>query len=230
MRYGRWKQSQFTADAPQSPGQAGQPRGKMHNNGSKTQSPRKKSKRATDGLAEQSDRLKKLLALTGQAGGTSRPQLQILDEESLYSPEPTPLPGGDPQMWSHDDDAAALAEHSSSRGPLLGAGSQESPDILAMQKTAEQDHGVMSPHSELTFAVEEDRGRNAVHNFAATVGPALGGTNILLMEPHGEEEAKMANADLQDQLQRPREVPPAGGVRYGSSLASQHSSERAQPE
>ena len=95
-------------------------------------------------------------------------------------------------MWSQDDEAGALAENSSSRERLLGDGSQKSPAVLIMQKTAEQDRGVKSPNAELTFVLEEEHGRNVVHNFAATAGPTLGGKNILKMEQRGEQAAAKA--------------------------------------
>lgn len=132
-------------------------------------------------------------------------------------------------MWSHGEETGALVENSSSRDQLLGAGSQESPAVT-MQQTVEQDRGVKSPHSEMTFALEEDQSRKGTHNFAATVGPAIGGKNLLMLDSQREEEVAKVDMGLQDKFERAREVPPAGGVRYGSSLASLRTSERVKPE
>lgn len=135
-------------------------------------------------------------------------------------------------MWSHDEETGALIENTSSREQLFEVGDQQSSAVLVMQKTAEPDRAAKSPNSELTFALEEEQSRNIRPNFAATLGPTMGtgGRDSLVGEPRGEEVAATANGDLRGLPQQSREVPPAGGVRYGAGVVIQNPAESTRPE
>ena len=135
-------------------------------------------------------------------------------------------------MWSQDDETGALIESSSSQLQLLEAGGPQLSGAHAMVAPGQMALAAVSAASEMTFALDGAPGRNIKHNFAATVGPSAGAGNqsVLLMAPGREETAALANLDLEEMLREPREVPPAGGMRYGASFGSQNASDAGQPD
>ena len=91
-------------------------------------------------------------------------------------------------MWSHDDETGALVEDSSTQEQLLEDGGQDASDAHVGHEIM-QTVAAKSPGSEMVVGLADSQGRNAQHNFAATVGATLGAGNLLTMAPRREETA-----------------------------------------